>query len=401
MKRRAILQVLAVIAVIALLTLLSACTGKEEPKVRKVEKEVVKVGFIGPFTGGVASIGVPDRDAAMLAEEEINKNNLVPGKQFKLVYEDEQCDPKQSATAVQKLIVQDKVRAVIGSLCSGATLADAPIAEQNKVLLLSYGATNRAIKDAGDYIFRNTPSDKFQAAEDARLLQKLGAKKVAIIHVNNDWGAGLKDDFTEAAKTIGLSVVATETYDPAATDFRTQLTKIKEAKPDMIYMPAYPADTGLVLKQMRELGIVQQVVGADASKDDAVIATAGNAAEGLIVTLPGVPKSPELEKFAAAFKAKYGKEYSAYTPEAYDAVYILAKACAATDCSSTAMKDYLYSMGEYKGASGTYAFDKDGEVQKGYDLFTVKDSKWVPYMAEEEEEAVEEVEVKKEGEASA
>ncbi|MBI4150227.1 ABC transporter substrate-binding protein [Candidatus Woesearchaeota archaeon] len=387
MKQHKILHILAVLAVIAVLVLLPACK-KEEPRVTKVVQ--AKVGFLGAMTGGAASIGVPTTEAARLAEEQINAQNLIPGKKLKIVYEDDQCDAKSSSNAVQKLITQDKAVAIVGSLCSGATLADAPISEQNKVLQLSYGSTNPSIKDAGDYIFRNVPSDANQGVEAAKLLKQLGAQKVAVTYINNDWGAGLKEVFVAAAAEQGMEVVAEETYEPSATDFRAQLTKVKAASPDMVYMLAYPADTGLVLKQLRELGLTLQVVGADASKDDAIIATAGQAAEGLIVTLPGVPASPELEAFATAYKAKYGKEYSAYTPEAYDAVMIVAKACAATDCTSTAMKNYLYTMGPYKGASGTYEFDENGEVEKSYDYFTVEGGKFVPYTSEEAEEEYEE-----------
>lgn len=390
MRQRGIVQIIAVFAIIAVLVMLPACSGKEQPKVKKVEKQEVKIGFLGAMTGGAASIGIPTTEAARLAEEQINARNLIPGKKLKVVYEDDQCDPRSSSSATQKLITQDKVVAVLGSLCSSASLADAPITEQSKILQLSFGSTNPTLKTAGDYFFRNVPSDANQGVEGAKLLKQLGAHKVAVTYINNDWGVGLKDVFTTAAGEQGMDVVATETYEPSATDFRAQLTKIKAANPDMVYMLAYPADAGLVLKQMLELGITVQVVGADATKDDSVIATAGNAADGLIVTLPGVPKSPELTAFADAYKAKYTKEYSAYTPEAYDAVMIVAKACAATDCTSTAMKDYLYSMGPYKGASGTYEFDADGEVSKTYDYFEVADGKFGPYNAEEYAEGADE-----------
>ena len=158
---------------------------------------------------------------------------------------------------------------------------------------------------------------------------------------------------------------------------KTQLLKIKDAKPDALYMLAFPADATIVLKQAREVGFTGQIVGADGSKDDAVITGAGAAAEGFIVSAVGVPETPELNVFNTAFKAKFGKDWQPYTPEAYDATMILAKACAATDCTSPAMKDYLYNMGEYKGASGTYTFDSDGEVKKPYDMYAVKDGKWI------------------------
>ena len=379
------------LGILCLLLIIVACAPKpveKAPEVPKVEEKVapevkapveVIFGWLGALTGSAASIGVPVKDAVALAVDEINANNLIPGKTLKVIYEDDACDPKKSATATQKLVGVDKVTAIVGGLCSGAVLADAPIAEENKVLMMSYSATNPKIKDAGNYIFRNVPSDNGQGVQAAGLVKALGAKKAAIIYGQNDWATGLMNVFTAEAAKLNLEIVATESYAPDATDFRTQLAKIKAAKTEALYMLSYPAETVLVLKQVSQAGLKIPIVGADGSKDDAVISGAGKAAEGLILTQPGVPKSPELEKFAAAFKAKYGKEFSVYTPEAYDVVYVFAKACAATDCTSTAMKDYLYTMGPYAGASGTYEFDKDGEVSKQYDYFQVKNGTWVPY----------------------
>ncbi len=358
---------------------LAACSQKVEQMEEK--KATVTFGWLGALTGSAATIGVPIKDAVELAVEEVNANNIIPGKKLSMIYEDDACDPKKSTTSTQKLVDVDKVTAIIGGLCSGTVLADAPIVEDGKVLLMSYSATNPKIKDAGDYIFRNVPSDNGQGAAAAALMNARGFKKVAIIHIQNDYAVGLTDVFKAEAKKLGFEIVASETYDPADTDFKTQLSKISAKSPDALYMVSHPADAAIVLKQAAELGLKIPIVGSDSSKDDAVITGAGAAAEGLIVTLPGVPKSPELEKFASSYKAKYGKEFSVYTPEAYDVVYILAKACAATDCTSTAMKDYLYKMGPYTGASGAYEFDKDGEVQKQYDYFTVKDAKWEKYAA--------------------
>lgn len=376
-NRRTILHLCCVFVLIALLVALPAC-GEKETTTKRKEKEIIKVGFLAPLTGGLASIAEPSLDAAMLAVEEINSKNLIPGKRLQLIVEDDACNPTQSLSAVQKLITRDAVSAIIGPICSPSVLADAPIVEQQKIVYMTSIATNPSIRDAGDYVFRNVPSDANQGVEGARLVKDLGARNVGLIYINNDWGVGMKDVFLAEAEHLDLQVTA-ETYEPSASDFRAQLTKIKAANPDAVYMLAFPAETGLILKQLRELGFTKRVVGADGSKDDSVIAVAGNAAEGLIVTLPGVPESPALERFAAAYKARYSKEYSAYTPETYDVTYIIAKACAATDCSSSAMKDYLYSMGSYQGASGTYEFDRNGEVEKAYDFFEVRNGAWIPY----------------------
>lgn len=372
MKTVAILSVL--------LVLLVACAPAEKETVETSEpvKEEFKVGFIGPLTGDVASIGVPVRQAAELALEEVNNNNLLDGRKMTMLFEDDQCDPKKTTTIAQKFVEVDKVTAVAGPFCSGTVLASAPIFEPANVLVLAPGATNPKIKDSGDYIFRVVPPDTNQGAEGAKFVKKLGAKKVGVLSINNDWGVGLKDAFKAEAIKQGLTLTE-EVFDPGATDMRTQVTKVKLATPDVIYLIAHPKETELVLKALAEAGVKVPIVGADGSKDDVVL-SAGAAAEGFIVTAPGVPKSPELEKFAAAFKAKFGKEYGPYTPEMYDVVNLLAKACSNTDCTSTAMKEYLYNMGDYSGASGTYNFDAFGEVEKSYDFWQIKDGKWEAYF---------------------
>ena len=372
-----------ILSILLVLAVLIACAPVQpEPTATETTKLTeVKFGWVGPLTGDLSTLGTPIKDAVALAEEEINVNNVIPGKKITILYEDDACDPVKSTNAVHKLIDTDKVTALIGPACSGTVLAAAPIVEESKVLLFSYSATNPTIKDSGEYIFRNVPSDSGQGVAGADIVQKLGAKKAAVIYRQTDWGVGLKDVFSTQAAKNGIEIVAVEAYNSDEKDFKVQISKVKEAKPDAIYMLAFPAEAVVLLKQIREAGLTVQIIAADGSKDNTIISGAGTAAEGMIVTLPAVEKSAELDKFAAAFKAKTGKENSAYTPEAYDAVYILAKACANTDCTSTAMKDFLYSMGEYKGASGTYSFDKDGEVQKSYDFFQVKDDKFVPYTA--------------------
>ena len=356
---------------VALLFLLAGCTFQKRSEVKATS---YKLGFMGPQTGDAASIGIPNRETAELALEEFNANS---GTKIEIVYEDDRCEGKTATTVVQKLIDQDKVPAIIGALCSGAMLAATPIAEPAQVVMLSYGATNPNIKDAGNYIFRVVPSDAGQGKKGAALVNEWGAKKVAVLFINNDWGVGLRDVFTSEAEKLGLDVVASEALEPNSNDARTQLTKIKDKNPDALYIPLYPAETPIVLKQAKELGFSVKLLGADASKDDTVLTNAGDAAEGFTVTLPAVPESPELAALNEKFKAKYGKDSSAYNPEAWDATTILLNACAKTDCTGPAIKDYLNQMGEYKGASGTYEFDEFGEVEKSYDLFVVKDGKFM------------------------
>ncbi len=361
---------------VIMVLILAGCAGIQN-NMQSSEPKEVKFGWIGPLTGGASVIGTPIKDSVALAVDEVNAIKLLKDKTLRVIYEDDECDPKKSVTAVQKLISIDNVIAIHGGVCSGTTLADAPLAEQNKVLLMSPGSSNPKIKDAGDYIFRVVPPDQLQGAAGADLMKNANIKKVAVLQILNDYGEGLAGAFIAQAQKIGIEVVAHEKFSVDSTDLRTQLTKITALAPEGVYLIAHPAETALALKQAKEAGLTALFVGGDASKDGSVISGAGSAAEGFIITTFGVPESKELDAFAAKWKTRYNKEWQPYTPEAYDVLMILAKACAATDCTSPSMKDYLYKMGPYKGASGMFEFDSNGEVQKPYDYFQVKEGKWV------------------------
>lgn len=372
----------AIIITLIAIFLLAGCSIREKtvPTGNIVgdngDDEIV-FGFSGGLTGSLAQFFVPLQDTTDMVVKEINNAGGIHGKKLKVLYEDDQCDPKVAVSVMQKFIEKDKVKAVIGPGCSGAVLAVAPLVEAGKTLLMSPGATHPDITHAGYYVFRTVNSDNEQGVVAAELAQKLNVKRVGLLYINNDWGVGLTKVFKEKAQELGMDVVIEETFEQGATDMRSQLVKVQNANVDLLYMPAYEKEIVPLLKQIKELGLDFIRLAAEA-KTEAVLG-AGNAAESLIVSTPGVVNSPEFTEFQTKFKSAFGKEPGMYTAETYDVVNILAKACKATDCSSSQMKDYLYAMGEYRGASGAYAFDKNGDVSKPYDFFVVEDGKWVVY----------------------
>lgn len=190
MKKTFNLVLVSVFFVLAVLVL-AGCSVQEKGA------GPLKLGFTGPLTGDAASIGIPAREAVQLAFEEFNAKSP---KKIEVVYEDDRCEAKVGTTAIQKLMSIDKVPAIIGPLCSAVLLSSAPMVEEAKVTLLSYGATNPKIKDAGDYIFRVTPSDAGQGKLGAEMAKKQVVAKVAVIHRNDDWGVGIKDVFVAEAK---------------------------------------------------------------------------------------------------------------------------------------------------------------------------------------------------------
>lgn len=341
----------------------------------------VKFGLIYPLTGTVGSIGLAMSDAASLAVEEINAAGGINGKTFKLIVENGECKAEPAVRAANKLINIDGVQAIIGGACSAETAAFGPVATENQVVVLSPSSTRPGLTlVAGDYVFRNIAPDTFQGAEGASIAHALGAQNIAVFIINDEYGVGLRDVFVSEAEALGMNVVASESHEKESKDVRTQLTKIKELSPDLVYMVAFPQEAGLALRQAKELGLDVQFVAAEAMKDDEVITAAGGGAEGVIVTTPRIAyNNPVYEVFKVAYADKFGREPDIYAGESYDAARIIMDAIGNTDGSGAAIREHMLNHGEYHLASGTYEFDANREVMKEYQYWIVQDGAFVPY----------------------
>ena len=340
--------------------------------------EPIKIGHITPLTGDAASYGEWEKDGTDLALAEINAKGGINGHQVVIVREDDKADPAQSVTALNKLISVDKVQSVIGAVSSGATLADAPIAEKNKVVLISTGAAAIKVSQAGDYIFRIFPSTAQEGDTLIAVAGQMGKKNVAIVYINNDFGVDLAKVIEKKAADQGIKVLAMESYTGDSTDFRTQLAKIGAKNPEAIFLLGYPKDMGLVLKQAGEMGIKAQFFAPDSFDDPTIIGTAGVTAEGVIYSLPSEQTSAT---FKESFKNKYGKDPSIMNALSYDAFNLLALAIQRGGNEGTAIKNELYKIHDYAGASGTIMIDSNGDaINRPLALKIIKDGKAVPYQ---------------------
>ena len=251
--------------------------------------------------------------------------------------------------------------AILGAACSGATLGAAPIAEAAKVPMLSYCSTNPTVSQAGDYIFRNVPSDFFQANYAANYLMGKGMKNVALLTSKDDWGDGLKKAFTDAFTKAGGVIVSSDSFDPASKDLKAQLTTIKGMNVDAVYFAGYTDPSIAGLKQAHDLGIKAQFFGADAWDDTKIWSELGTLGDGAMFTVVGTNSSAD---FKAKMKAKLGKDDLIYCSNyAYDGLKILAAAINKADSvSKTAVKDAL-SKTKYTGGVGSaeVMFDNNGD----------------------------------------
>jgi len=341
------------------------------------ETGVIKIGFIAPLSGDTAVYGTASRGGAEIAIEEINNAGGINGKKLEVIYEDGKCNGKDSATAANKLISIDNVFVIFGTVCSAETLAIAPIAESNKIILLSAASSAPSITEAGDYIFRTWPSDSLQGKEMAEYVYGKGIKKVAIINMNSDYPVGLANVFKETFVQLGGEVLISEIYEPTAKDFRTQLTKIKAKNPEAIYIIPYTAEAGILVKQIKELGIKAELYGPETFHSQEVINTAGNASEGIVYMMPKFDETEQLTKeLLDKYKTKYGKDspFAVVTANTYDGVYIIAEGLK-KGVSSDAVKGYLYTLKDYPGTAGVLTIDQNGDALKDFQFMIIKEGK--------------------------
>jgi branched-chain amino acid transport system substrate-binding protein len=340
--------------------------------------EPIKIGFIGPLTGDIADIGENIKAAVEIAQKEINGKGGVLDRNLEIIYEDGQCGSKQATLAGQKLINIDKVKYIL-SFCSDEVLAIAPIAEENKVIIIAPIATNPSITDAGDYIFRFIPSDNFQGKFSAEyIFNDLGKKNIAIVF-NNDknWSTGVKNEFEKRFKEIGGNIVIEEGVDSESRDNLSELAKIKNSDAELLYFPAYVDSSIISFRQLKQLNFNKPIFGGDSIDDASIPEKAQGAEEGVMFTLTQISELPE--SFKNAMKEETNSEnITSYAPRSYDAVYILTDIMKKTGDDPDKVKSELYNLKDYKGIADTYTMDKNGDmVSANFVVKQFKDGKIV------------------------
>ena len=324
----------------------------------------IKLGYIGPLTGDAASYGMDTVNGVKIAVAEINAAGGINGRQIELLAEDGRCNGTDAASAAQKLINVDHVTAIVGGQCSGETLAAAPIAEAAKVVMVSPVSSSPDVTKAGDYIFRDYPSDALKTKAMAKVFAEKGYKKMAILTENTDFATAFRDSLVS---NVGSDAVAfNETVEPGTKDFRTLMTRLKDVKFD-IFVPNSQTDASIAaeMQQLREAGITQPAISHDVADSVTLGEIAKDAVEGLqVVSISSKLGEGGTDSFATHFRAKYGEPQAnlSFATLAYDAANLLAKAIAAVGTDGPALQKYLTEMPSYEGAAGSFHFDANGDV---------------------------------------
>ena len=344
---------------LALMCMLAACKKEGGKSGASVDSETISIGGIFPLSGDVAVYGLEARNGIALAIEQINAAGGVNGKRLVLISEDDEGDPEKTVNAYKKLVTRDKVSIIIGSLTSGCTQAVTSLAQTQKVVLVAPAATMESITDAGDFIFRTCFIDPFQGTVGGIFAAStLNAKNAAVLYDNgNDYSTGLTENFVSSFKKQGGTIVAQESYGKGEVDFNAQLTKIKSAKPDVVYLPDYYAKVSLIAKQLRAMGITTPIVGADGW--DGLTENAGDEVLNGFYSNHYASDStdPKVVDFVQAYQKKFNAVPVSFAALGYDSLYMIKDAMSRAGSSdSVQVRDELAKTnGSY--VTGSLTFD--------------------------------------------
>jgi branched-chain amino acid transport system substrate-binding protein len=357
------------ISLFVICSALTSCNNKNK---------AISIGAILPLTGSAASLGKYCQQGIDLAVEEINGAQSI--QIARIVYEDSKADPKTAVAAANKLISVDKTPAII-CLTTGDTSAIAPICEKSKIVLITNTIAPGAA-DLGEYIFRNSSNLQRDAEEMAALcVNKLKKRKVAIMALNVDALRTVAQSFKTKIESIGGSVVGIEYGDKGATDFRSQLTKIKNQNPEVVYFCGY-VEVAYMMKQARDLGITAQFLGDPGMETPKTLEIAGQAAEGVILTRTVLDISTtdtSVQGFIKKYKKRYDMEPEGFAAQSYDSFKLLVEAARQVDCNPDGIRSHLLSIHNYPGASGNTTFLPNGDVIKPIAFGTVRNGKFTRY----------------------
>jgi branched-chain amino acid transport system substrate-binding protein len=371
MKHRWFVIFAVVFAICILLIFFTTFTNKD-----------ITIGTILPLTGDVASYGIAVQQGIKIAVEEANEKGGINGKTINVLYEDDKGDPKDGVAAARKLISINRVKVIIGAVPSSVTLAIAPLAEKAKIVLLSPASSSPKITNAGDYIFRNYPSDELEGKLVAKFAVDHNLMTAAVVTINNDYGTGLNKVFCTTYTALKGNVIFNEGYLEGITDFRTILAKVSQSQPQCIFIVGYSKELGTLIKQAREMGIQSQFLSTVNFYDNQSITTGGTSVEGVIFSSPvfdSGSNQPNIREFVNIFKKRFGKEPDVWSAHGYDALLLVIEAMRSKGTSAQNIKEGLYSIKDFPGVSGKTTFDSNGDVIKEARFLTVKNGEFVPY----------------------
>ena len=353
-----------------LLLALAACSGGSGDE--------IVIGEFASLTGGTATFGRSSHAGTEVAVEEANAAGGLLGKKIRLVVEDDQSKPEEARTAVLKLLKQDRAVAILGEVASSRTLAAAPEAQRAKIPLISPASTNPKVTEVGDFVFRVCFIDPFQGSTMAKFAaETLKAKTAAILRdVKNDYSVGLADFFRASFEKAGGQVVVDVSYSEGDIDFKAQLTAIRPKNPDVVFVPGYYTEVGLIARQARELGIGVPLLGGDGWDSPRTVEIGGAAMNGNYFSNHYASDDPDpvVQDFIGRFKAKKGETPDAMAVLGYDSARVLFDAIRrAGTVDGEKVRDAIAATKDFPGVSGKITIDEQRNARKSIVVLKIED----------------------------
>ncbi|NOR51947.1 MAG: high-affinity branched-chain amino acid ABC transporter substrate-binding protein [Gammaproteobacteria bacterium] len=330
------------------------------------ETDSIKVAIVGPVTGPVAQYGDMQMIGAKMAVEQINAAGGINGQKLEAVVIDDVCEPKQAVAAANKVVNQG-IKYVVGHLCSGSTQPASDIYEDEGILMITPASTSPAITDRGfKMIFRTIGLDSQQGPVAGRYIaNNMKPVNMAVIHDKQQYGQGIAGEVKKTVESMGIDVVLFEGVNKDQKDFSALITKMKSANVDFVYYGGYHPELGLILRQSREQGFTSRFMGPEGVGNKDISTIAGEASEGLLVTLPS-----DFSKVAAnaglvkAFEAKGEDSSGPFVMPAYAAVQIIADSIKATGSKDPRkLAEYMRSS-SFDTPIGKVAYKANGDLQE-------------------------------------
>lgn len=352
-------------------------------------KDPVYIGVGGPFTGPQAQYGTAWQKGFGLALDEINAEGGVQGHPLAIDFQDTQNIPAQTVAVAQRFIADPRILLATGDFSSTSSMAASPLYQRAGLVQFGFNNSNPKFTDGGDFLWSNAPNQTNEAPAHAAFVQALGLKKVALFHLNTDWGKVTSDLTVGALERLGVKVLDREAYLADSTDFKPLITKARAAGVDGFVLVSYENDAALIVQQIRGQGIGLPVVANSSNASAGFLRLAGAAAEGVYVSGDFTPDDPrpEVQAFAKKWKAKYQEDIDYFAVRAYDSLKLVAAVLNLSTLDRASVKAAFAQVKDVP--SVIYGKVTFNPKTRWVDVFlgarlVVKDAKFVPWAGRTE-----------------
>ncbi len=350
-----------------------------KPKIQ--DESEIRIGEFGSMTGTEATFGISTHRGIQLVVDDLNSQGGINGKKIKLISLDNQGKPEEAMLAVQRLINQDRVHVILGEVASSRSLAAAPVAQRYRVPMISPSSTNPKVTEVGDFIFRVCFTDPFQGKVLAKFAKEdLKAKTAAIlVDTKSDYSVGLAEFFKKTFVEDGGKVLLTQNYVGGDIDFKAQVTAIKAKNPDVVMVPGYYTEVGLILKQARELGVKSIFLGGDGWDSPKLFEIGGKALNGSYISnhYSVEDKDPRVQDFIKKYKAKFNEVPDGLAVMGYDAALVLADAIKRSkSLKGDDLKVAIAETKNFAAASGVISIDENRNAAKPAVVLKIEDGQY-------------------------